>query len=1149
MLTVHRAEQAEQLVGVLDDTLSVPLADPMQTEIVAVPERGVERWLRQQLSLRLGTGGFGPGGLGPGGLGTGGLSTGGFGTGDDSATDGIAANIAFDSPRFLLRQVMDGVSTDPDASESWFADNLRWPVLRVLDEHLDDPELTVLAAHLGQSDGTGDRRGRRLSTASTIAGLFGSYGWQRPSMIAAWAAGDDTDGAGGALADHLRWQPWFWRQVRREIGHPHLAEELPSLVTRLRDDPAAVDLPDRLGLFGATRIPQTLLTVLSALATEREIALYLPHPSPRLWDQVADSLGTPTMRLRSSRPALRLGHPLLASLSRDVQDLQEVLTPLAGETVHHRSPAPARTTLLGHLQEGLRRDQLTTVDSATADGSVEVHACHGPSRQVEVLRDRLLHLFDADPTLEPRDVLIMCPDVETFAPLIGGAFGQTGLRGEHPAFSLRVRMADRGIRMQNAVLDVLARVLDLAAGRVRAGDLLDLVGAEPVRRRFGFSDDDVDALSSWVQRSGVRWGVDDAQRRRFGLGGFPQGTVQTGLDRILLGVVAEEAENQWLATALPLSGIDSTDTDLAGRFAEFAQRLTDLLAAVSVRQTSGDWSALLVRIIDLLTDTDSDSQWQRGQAVGMVAAALATPEGTSEPELELADLRDLMTQLLLARPTRSNFCTGELTVCSMVPMRSVPHRVIAILGMDSGSYPRAGAIDGDDILQVAPMVGERNVRDEDRQVFLDAINAATDSLLVFYTGADALTGAQTPPAVVVSELLDTARAVLGVGTGLPVPVLTRHTLHAFDEANFVADQTPPFSYDAGLLGAARALSALTRAGERGPQLPVIADEVLPDADRSGDVDLDELIAFLSAPVEGYARQRLGVGLPDQADEHSDELAVQLDGLERWGVGNRFLAALLAGDDPTAAQGAELRRGSLPPFAFGAREFAPIRERAQAVATAAYGYRSDSADAVDVRVALPDGRRIYGTVGDIFSGRLVPVSFSKLGPKHRLAAWVRLLAMAAGSDRQVHEAIVIGSASGRYPAAKVSRLTAPEHAAELLTVLVTMRDAGLSAPIGLTLDAAGAAAAEYNRVGKADSALRRAKYAFASSYADPNRYAGLVFLGDPEARVEFPTLHAAMPTAAAMAPAAPWLPGDDSTDMYVRLSSALFGPLLQNEDDR
>ncbi|WFN94851.1 exodeoxyribonuclease V subunit gamma [Gordonia sihwensis] len=1128
MLTVHRAEQAGCLVEALADTLSRPLADPMRTEIVAVPERGVERWLRQQLSLRLGT------------------SCGG---------DGIAANIAFDSPSFLLRQVLDGVSDDPEAAESWFADRLRWPVLRVVDGHIDDPVLRVLATHLGTGDARADR-GRRLSTASTIAALFTSYGWQRPTMIAEWASGSDTDGAGGELAEHLRWQPWLWRLVREEVGHPHLAEQLPVVVDRLRADADAVDLPERLSLFGATRIPQTLRNVLAALSERREVGLYLPHPSPELWSAVQTAGPQRSGRLRAERRPVRVRHPLLASLSRDVQELQEVLAPAVGATCHHSAEHRRPATLLGALQDGIRRDDPGRPAEGEgldpgADGSVEVHACHGPQRQVEVLRDRLLHLFDADPTLEPRDVLIMCPDVEAYAPLIGGVFGQSSRVGDHPAFSLRVRLADRGIRAQNAVLDVLARVLDLAAGRVRAGDLLDLAATEPVRRRFGFTDDDVDTITGWVQRSGIRWGVDETQRRRFGLGGFPQGTVRTGLDRILLGVVAEEAENEWLATALPLSGIDSTDTDLAGRFAEFAERLTTLLETVSEPHSSGQWLRTMIHAADLLTHTDSETEWQRAQAVGMLTDALSVPEGTPESELKLADMRDLMAQLLIARPTRSNFCTGELTVCSMVPMRSVPHRVIVVLGMDSGQYPRAGAVDGDDILQVAPMVGERNVRDEDRQVFLDAICAATEHLLVFYTGADALTGARTPPAVVVSELLDALRGVLGVSVGDPVPVLYRHTLHAFDERNFVDDGSGPFSYDAALLPGARALSALTRCRERGPALPVIADERLPRApgDADVDLDLDELISFLAAPVEGHARQRLGVGLPEQADEHRDELAVELDGLERWGVGNRYLDALLSGADPHAAQGAELRRGSLPPFAFGTREFGPIRDKAQAVATAAHGYRDDSADAVDVRVVLPDGRRVYGTVGDVFAGRLVPVSYSRLGPKHRLAAWIRLLAIRAGSDRDVAEAVVVGSASGRYPSAKVSRIRTPDDAGDLLAVLVAIRDAGLTAPIGLTLDAAVAAASEFGRSGDPAKARRRAEWAYKKSYGDQNRYAGLVFHGDPDAAVGFETMAAAVPQPEALSSVAGLLPGDDATDMYIRLAAALFGSLLAHEEDR
>lgn len=1113
MLTVHRAERADTLVGVLADVLATPSADPMRPEIVAVPERGVERWLRQQLSLRL----------------------------------GIAANIDFDSPSALLRTVTVSVSADPEAAERWYTDRLRWPVLRVLDANVDDPRLSVIAAHLGM---TGDdatrkllRRGRRFSTAATIAGLFGAYGWQRPTMIADWALGRDTDGAGNPLAEHLTWQPWFWRLVREEIDHPHPAEDIDALAARLRDEPGVVDLPERLALFGPTRIPQTMHVVLDALSAERDVALYLPHSSDALWRRISAEPPR-SRRRRADRRVNAPDHPLLAALSRDVQELQEVLTPSIGVDVHHPQPeAAAPITVLEALQDGLRRDALEPAPGVRADTSLEVHACHGPERQVEVLRDRLLRLFDDDPTLEPRDVLIMCPDVEAFAPLIRGAFGQSGLH--HPAYTLRVRLADRGLRESNAVLDVVARVLDLAAGRMRAGELLDLASSTPVRTRFGFTDDDVDTLAGWIHRSGIRWGVDSAQRGRFGLGGFPQGTVASGLDRMLLGVVAEESENEWLATALPLAGVDSTDTDLVGRFAEFADRLTTLIDAVGRPHTAGEWADILNGAVDGLTDVADDDEWQRAQAVGMISDALSSAD---DLRLELADLRDLMAGLLVARPTRSNFCTGELTVCTMVPMRSVPHRAIVVLGLDTGAYPRPSSVDGDDVLAVAPLVGERDRRDEDRQAFLDAVGAAGQHLLVFYTGADPLTGTVLPPAVVVSELIDAANVIVGHSDG-PSPIVHRHTLHAFDTRNFVAaDGAAPFSYDSSLLAGARALSDIDRSGAPAPALPRLADARLGELEL-GDVDLDDLITFLCAPVEGFARQRLGVGLPESADGHPDQLAVSLDGLEQWSVGNRYLQALLDGRDPAAAAGAELRRGSLPPFTFGADTFGPIRGKAQAISIAADGYRTDSADAVDVRVDLPGGRRLYGTVGDVFGDRLVPVSYSRLGAKHRVGAWIRLLAMAAGSSRRVPQAVVVGGAGGHTPSAKVSRLSAPDDALEILTLLVALRDAGLRAPIGLTLDAAASAASEFNRRGRAPQAMQRAKFTYEKSFGDKNRYAGLVFRGDPDASVEFDELCLAVPSLDTLGDVEHLLPGDQSTPMYLRLACALFSPLLSNEEDR
>ena len=123
--------------------------------------------------------------------------------------------------------------------------------------------------------------------------------------------------------------------------------------------------------------------------------------------------------------------------------------------------------------------------------------------------------------------------------------------------------------------------------------------------------------------------------------------------------------------------------------------------------------------------------------------------------MRLPDIRALLDRHLAGRPTRANFRTGTLTVCTMVPMRSVPHRVVCLVGLDDGVFPRLGVVDGDDVLARDPMTGERDIRSEDRQLLLDAIGAATEKLVITYTGANEYSGQDRPPAVPLAELLDT----------------------------------------------------------------------------------------------------------------------------------------------------------------------------------------------------------------------------------------------------------------------------------------------------------------------------------------------------------------------------------------------------------
>ena len=397
----------------------------------------------------------------------------------------------------------------------------------------------------------------------------------------------------------------------------------------LEHDPACCALPERLSLFGPTRLPADHLAVLAALARHRDVHLWLPHPSPALWDRVAPlAVGVPARRADPTAELAR--HPLLAALGRDVRELQLRLAGLSGVDTHHPGADGAPVTLLQRLQRDVRDDRAPAGDHVLAadDRSVAVHACHGPHRQVEVLREVVLGLLAADPTLEPRDVLVACPDVETFAPLVSAAFGLDPEGDGHPGHRLAIRLADRALRQVNPVLDVAGRLLELVDARLTASEVLDLLATSPVRRRFGLDGDDLERLRDLVTRSGVRWGLSAAHRRPYRLDGFPQNTWAAGLDRLLLGVAMEG--DGWLGTALPLDDVEASDIDRLGRLAEFVDRLEAALADLSGDRPLAAWVTGLTAALDALTATTPADAWQAGQARAELAevartAAVCTP--------------------------------------------------------------------------------------------------------------------------------------------------------------------------------------------------------------------------------------------------------------------------------------------------------------------------------------------------------------------------------------------------------------------------------------------------------------------------------------------------------------------------------------------
>ena len=416
--------------------------------------------------------------------------------------------------------------------------------------------------------------------------------------------------------------------------------------------------------------------------------------------------------------------------------------------------------------------------------------------------------------------------------------------------------------------------------------MLDLAAQPAVRARFGFDDDELERVGDWVRRAGVRWGLDAAHRAPYHLDGVAQNTWQTGLDRVLVGVTMDEEELRTVGLALPLDDVDSNEADLAGRFAELVDRLAlpSRRCAAAVAGRLGGHAGDRRRRPDL--DPSLRRVADRRVRRELTDVLTSAGDGASAALLGLADVRALLARRLRGRPTRANFRTGQLTMCTMVPMRSVPHRVVCLLGVNDGVFPRGTHADGDDVLGRSPAGGRaRRPLRGPAAVPRRGARRARDAGHALHRRRRAHGGG---PA---ARRTAGGAARRGGPDGPGGGVLVRHPLQPFDARNFVDGDLGapgPFSFDAASYDGARAL--------RGPRQAATAflDRPLPPVADGDVVELDDLVRFLEAPVKTFLRQRLGLSTFSEDDDPAEAVPIELDHLERYHVGDRLLEHRLAG---------------------------------------------------------------------------------------------------------------------------------------------------------------------------------------------------------------------------------------------------------------
>lgn len=898
MLIFHSAANSEQLLANLIATLKTqPPKKIFAQELFLVASSGMERWLSQQLAQQF----------------------------------GVFANYQFLLTEAFFKQLarkIDSGLHNPDFE----TELMLWRIEGLLREIDEDIFLPIQQYLNGENSAI-----KRYQLATQLARLFQNYQLLRPDLLAAWQQGSSQPQNSAEL-----WQQALWQKITTQIGTAHQGVLWQQAIEKLKQTPKGqfkYQLPQRLIVFGVSNLPPLGWQFLQAVAEQCDVHFY--------WLNALPDVGLDSADL----------HPLLASLGQQGFEFGQYLLSQGSDAKFCVSTISKPQTVLQQLQHDLSQSQNAKVLKIFPDDSISIHACHSQMREVEVLKNQLLHSLENNPDLQLRDCVVTAPDIQSYAPFITAVFAD-----------IPHHIAGRSLQLTNSLLDSFVRFLKLCDSRFGWQAVLDLLEQPNVYPNFDLSETDLERVKHWLNDTHMRWGKSAQHKQQLGLPPLSENTWLQSLERLLMGYAVGD-DQDFVDNVLPYKDLEGSSAQALGGLCDFISLLFKENETLTQPITLQNWSEQLYHYADLLFAQISPNE--RQELNELLADFAEKFNLVHQHPVELKVIIHWLEQAIAEQKSASGLLRGSLTFCSVNAVRGIPFQVIAVLGMNDGDFPRTDKHPTFDLLAQQPRLGDPSQRADDRQQFLELLLAARQQLIITFIGQSLAQNQSIPPSVVISELLE----VLEFDYQLKDMVI-KQPLQPFSQRYFTGVDQKLFSYSKADYETALALNAVK------PELKIWWQGAI-DIEATQLIELADLFAFYRHPQRYFLRRQLDLRLQTLDAEPEEREPFAVDGLESYAIHHDWIQALLNGEDfnvaKLQAQGRWLS-GVMGELAF-TRQQEKIVEFVDKITRLQLGAKVADL-AIDLNI---DDYRLIGKLGNLYENGCLFYRFAKLKGKDLLIA--------------------------------------------------------------------------------------------------------------------------------------------------------------------